>query len=132
LFLLEEKGSELDKLLVDAVALPPVERADLLYNSQSLEKAHQGAAQLGDTTAPAADDKVELHYVCFVKNADNHLFELDGRRKGPLDRGALADDEDVLSEPALQKGVRAFLKREEEAGGGDLRFSLIVLAPSFD
>lgn len=57
---------------------------------------------------------------------------MDGRRKGPLDRGALNPDDDVLSEKALELGARSFLKREEEAGGGDLRFSLIVLGPSLD
>ena len=57
---------------------------------------------------------------------------MDGRRKGPLDRGALTDDEDVLSEKALNLGVRNFLKREQESGGGDLRFSLIVLSPKLD
>lgn len=57
---------------------------------------------------------------------------MDGRRKGPLERGVLGADEDVLSEKALNLGVRSFLKREQEAGGGDLRFSLIALAPSFD
>ena len=71
--------------------------------------------------------------MCFVKSEKSgHLFELDGRRKGPLDRGELQAEEDVLSPAALEKGVRAFLKREAEAGGGDLRFSLIVLAASFD
>lgn len=75
---------------------------------------------------------MDLHYVCFVKSGDDRLWEMDGRRKGPLERGVLAADEDVLSEKALNLGVRSFLKREQEAGGGDLRFSLIALAPSFD
>lgn len=73
-----------------------------------------------------------MHYVCFVKSKDNNLWEMDGRRKGPLNRGPLAADEDVLSEKALDLAVRTFLKREAAAGGGDLRFSLIVLAESFD
>ena len=38
----------------------------------------------------------------------------------------------MLSERALELGVRAFLKREESAGGGELRFSLIALAEGFD
>ena len=42
----------------------------------------------------------------------------------------LGSDDDVLSQEALNKGVRSFLKREEQAGGGELRFSLIVLAES--
>ncbi|CAN9218815.1 unnamed protein product [Alternaria alternata] len=123
--------SNLAKLVNDAIPLKPIERADLLYESEALESAHQDAASGGDTAAPEADSDVDLHYVCFIKSDKNHLWELDGRRKGPLDRGALAPDEDVLSEKALDLGVRSFLKREAEAGGGELRFSLITLAESF-
>jgi ubiquitin carboxyl-terminal hydrolase L3 len=57
---------------------------------------------------------------------------MDGTRKGPLDRGALEEGEDMLSERALDLGVRAFLKREESAGEGELRFSLIALAEALD
>ncbi|KAF1990777.1 cysteine proteinase [Aulographum hederae CBS 113979] len=124
--------SNLETLLNEAIPLKPEPRADLLYESAALESAHQVAATGGDTSAPSANDSVDLHFVCFVKNADGHLWELDGRRKGPLDRGALPEGEDVLGEKALDLGVRSFLKREQEAGGGDLRFSLIVLAPGFD
>ena len=127
-----EAGSDLSTLIQQALPLAPLARADLLYESQALESAHQAAATTGDTEAPSADDKVELHYVCFVKTEDNRLWELDGRRKGPLERGSLAADDDVLSESALNLGVRAFLKREEEAGGGELRFSLIALSQTWD
>jgi ubiquitin carboxyl-terminal hydrolase L3 len=124
--------SDLAKLLNDAIPLKPIERADLLYDSEALESAHQSAATGGDTSAPAAEDNIDLHYVCFVKSQNNNLWELDGRRKGPLNRGQLSPDEDVLSEKALDLGVRNFLKRESAAGGGDLRFSLITLAESLD
>ena len=67
-----------------------------------------------------------------MKSGDNHLWELDGRRKGPLDRGLLGDDEDVLSETALKLGPRLFMQREAAAGAGDLRFSLITLAGSLE
>jgi len=127
-----EADSSLAKLLNDAISLKPMERADLLYESHALESAHQSAAAGGDTSAPSADDAVDLHYVCFVKSKTDHLWEMDGRRKGPLDRGQLSADEDVLSPKALDLGVRSFLKREAEAGGGDLRFSLIVLAESLN
>ncbi|CAO2654849.1 Nn.00g115820.m01.CDS01 [Neocucurbitaria sp. VM-36] len=127
-----ESNSNLAKLLNDAIPLKPIDRANLLYESKALESAHQAAASGGDTSAPAAEDNVDLHYVCFVKSKNNHLWEMDGRRKGPLDRGELSPDEDVLSEKALDLGVRSFLKREVAAGGGDLRFSLITLAESLD
>lgn len=127
-----EPNSDLAKLVQDAIPLNPQARADLLYESAALESAHQSAAGGGDTSAPDAEDNVDLHYVCFVKSQENNLWELDGRRKGPLNRGNLSADEDVLSEKALDLGMRSFLKRESEAGGGDLRFSLITLAESLD
>lgn len=125
--------SALAELLESATPLLPAERADLLYHSSALESAHQAAAVAGDTPAPSATDNVDLHYVCFVKSPrTNHLWELDGRRKGPLDRGPLEHpDDDVLSPKALDLGVRSFLKREADAGG-ELRFSLVVLAPTLE
>lgn len=125
-------GSDLEQLLKAAEQLPPIQRADLLYESKALESAHADAAKLGDTEAPQAEDNVDLHFVAFVKGADGRLWELDGRRKGPLERGRLADDEDVLSEKALDLGVRRFLKIEKEGGNPDLRFSLVSLGPHFD
>lgn len=127
-----EPGTDLDELVKKAVALDPKARAELLEDTEALETAHQAAAATGDSAAPSADDSIDLHYVCFVKGKNGHLWELDGRRKGPLDRGELGVEDDVLSPAALEKGVRAFLKREEEAGGGELRFSLITLAEGLD
>ena len=52
---------------------------------------------------------------------------MDGDRKGgPVDLGdSLEDDEDVLAEAGLSV-VRKFIERE---GGGNINFSLLVLAP---
>lgn len=125
-------GSDLDSLLKDAENLAPAQRADLLYDSKALESAHADAAKLGDTSAPAAEESVDLHFVAFVKGVDGTLWELDGRRKGPLARGVLGDGEDALSEKALELGVRRFLKVEAEGGNPDLRFSLVSLGPVFD
>lgn len=56
---------------------------------------------------------------------------MDGDRKGgPVDLGGggsgdLKDDEDVLDEAGLSF-VRKFIERE---GGGNMNFSLLVLAP---
>ncbi|KAL4896240.1 hypothetical protein BDV59DRAFT_130881 [Aspergillus ambiguus] len=125
-------GSDLDGLLREAEPLEPVARADLLYESKALESAHADAAKRGDTAAPQADDDVDLHFVAFVKGTDGRLWELDGRRRGPLARGELAADEDALSEKALELGVRRFLKTEAAAGNPDLRFSLVSLGAVFD
>lgn len=126
------KGSDLERLLKEAVPLKPEERAELLYQSSALEAAHATAAAKGDSSAPSAEAAVDLHFVAFVKGKSGELWELDGRRKGPLKRGVLGEEDDVLSEKGQQLGVQAFLKREEEAGGTELRFSVVMLGPSMD
>ena len=123
-----EDGSPLDTLLKRAVDLGPEDRAKLLETDTALAQAHLAAAERGDTTAPEASDDTDLHYVCFVKTDDGTLWELDGRRKGPVSRGQLGADDDVLSEQALQWGPLAFLGRES----ADLRFSCVALGPSLD
>jgi ubiquitin carboxyl-terminal hydrolase L3 len=44
----------------------------------------------------------------------------------------LGPEDDVLSEKGQELGVQAFLRREEEAGGGELRFSVVMLGPSLE
>ena len=127
-----EKGSDLEGLLREAVGLGPAARAELLHKSDALESAHASAASKGDSAPLPAESNVDLHYVCFVRSEKGNLWELDGRRKGPLLRGALDEGDDMLSPKALELGVRSFLRREQEAGGGELRFSLVALGPSFD
>lgn len=124
-----DPSSTLGKLLKESAPLAPTDRAEYLYNSPDLEQAHAASAAQGDTQAPNANDDIDLHYVAFVKAADGHLWELDGRRKGPIDRGVLDEGDDALSEKALDLGPRSFMKREVEAG--EMRFSLVALAPSF-
>ncbi|KAK1989303.1 ubiquitin carboxyl-terminal hydrolase, family 1 [Colletotrichum cereale] len=123
-----QKPSDLDTLIENAVPLDPVARAQLLEKTPALATAHREAASQGATEAPEASDDVDLHYVCFVRGEDGTLWELDGRRKGPLNRGQLDAGEDVLSEKALTWGPRKFLERE----GADLRFSAVALAGSLD
>jgi ubiquitin carboxyl-terminal hydrolase L3 len=124
-------GSELERLLSKAIPLKMADRARLLENSDVLESTHQAAAVKGDTEAPDANTGAKLgyHFVAFVKGKDGHVWELEGSRKGPLDRGLLKEDEDVLSEKALELGIKRYVKLEQEAGGRELRFSCIALAP---
>ena len=110
--------------------LDPRSRAKLIETNEDLATAHASAAAGGDTAAPLASDDIDLHYVAFIKTDKNNLWELDGSRKGPLNRGKLENDDDVLSEKALEFGPKRFLKLEEEAGGGEMRFSILALGPS--
>ncbi|KAH7324734.1 hypothetical protein B0I35DRAFT_348959 [Stachybotrys elegans] len=123
-----EKGSTLDEFIAKSIDLDPEHRSRLIEQTPALAEAHKEAASQGDTTAPEASDDVDLHYVCFAKGTDGALWELDGRRKGPIKRGELDENEDVLSANALNLGPLKFLERE----GGDLRFSAVALAGSLD
>ncbi|KAI1458036.1 ubiquitin carboxyl-terminal hydrolase [Annulohypoxylon moriforme] len=123
-----EPNTPLQNLIQSSIPLPPPDRSALLERTPELATAHHEAASQGATTAPSAQDDVDLHYVCFVKTEDGTLWELDGRRKGPIARGKLEDGEDVLSEKALLWGPLKFLER----GGGDMRFSCVALAGALE
>lgn len=124
-------GSILDQIREAALPKAMMERAKVLEDSDEFEKAHAEAVPLGDTPAPAtaSEDKSGQHFVSFVKARDGHLWELEGGRKGPLDRGALKDDEDLLSPAAVAMGLGRLMRIETEHDG-DLRFSAIALAPN--
>ena len=121
--------STLDKLLKEALPLKPLPRADVLYNSQALEKAHMAVAFKGDSAAPMAEEPNGYHFISFVKGDNGHLYELEGGwGQGPLDRGALDKDEDCLSEKALDLGVRRHIK----TANGNMEFSMVALATEPD
>ena len=124
-------STPLSHLITEALPLSPPERARLIETSPDLAAAHASAATEGDTNAPSADDSIDLHFVAFVKSPENNLWELDGRRKGPLNRGKLPEGEDILGDTAIALGPKKFLKREEETAGGEMRFSILALGPSF-
>jgi len=126
-------GSTLEQIKNEALPKTIWDRARVLENSEAFEKAHEDAAMLGDSVVPTPEEghRTGGHFVAFVKGKDGHLWEMEGGRKGPLDRGALAEDEDVLSPAALAKGLGRLIKNESEKGG-DLRFSVTALAENLE
>jgi ubiquitin carboxyl-terminal hydrolase L3 len=120
--------SDLAAIRSQAIPLDMVKRAEMLYNSEPFELAHKSVEQVGDSYASPAVERDGGHFVSFVKSGGK-LWELEGNRKGPLDRGNLADDEDVLSPRALDLGIKKIIKLNADGGGDDLRFSCIALAP---
>jgi len=109
-----------------AIPLDMTKRAEMLYNNEPFERAHKSVELAGDSAPDPTGELEGGHFVSFVKSGGK-LWELEGSRMGPLDRGSLADDEDVLSPRALDMGIKRIIKLNAE-GGGDLRFSCIALA----
>ena len=124
-------GSDLDDIRRRAIPLKMDDRADVIAASDRLYEASQIVAVKGDT-APLpeeAHDGLGQHFVAFVKANDGHLWELEGGRKGPLDRGVLGEYEDALSPKALSLGIKRVMDLQL-AESGDVRFSVIALAPT--
>ncbi|KAL6714183.1 hypothetical protein ACLMJK_008678 [Lecanora helva] len=120
-----KSDSVMMELIGQGTPLDPQARSQLLYDSPDVEAAHMAAARMGDTVVPSSEDPNGFHFITFVKGGDGGLWELNGGMKGPVCRGVLGEGEDVLSERALEWGVKGFLK---EAGSAEVGFSLVALA----
>lgn len=115
--------SPLGRLLPQLQTKDTNERIQLIEGSRAIEDIHAAIAQEGATAPPPAEDEVDLHFVCFVKGDDGTLYELDGRRVGPIAHTKLNQKEDMLSPKAVEI-VRQFIDRSS----GGLSFSLCALA----
>ncbi|KAL1306316.1 hypothetical protein AAFC00_004396 [Neodothiora populina] len=122
-----KRDSDLAAIRSLAIPLNVTERAGMLYNSEPFELAHKSVERAGDSYADLTGEREGGHFVCFVKSGGK-LWELEGSRMGPLDRGSLADNEDVLSPRALDMGIKRIIKLNEEEEGEELRFSCTALA----
>ena len=114
-------GSWLAGFAARTGSLDGFERASCLENDTELDSAHAEAGARGQSAVPDADDEVNLHFICFV-HVDGGLYELDGRRQGPLRRG------DTSAETFLADAAHViqtcFIAKAES-----VNFSLIALAP---
>jgi hypothetical protein len=70
--------------------------------------------------APNLDDKVDFHYVAFVA-VDGTLYELDGRKTGPLKCGDTTPDT-FLTDAARE--CRRYMERDPD----NIHFTLMALA----
>ncbi|OKL57292.1 hypothetical protein UA08_07512 [Talaromyces atroroseus] len=125
--------SELANLLEKAVPLGMHERAKLLNDTEKLFEENEAVARTGDSQPIDCDEFTATgnHFVAFVKGRDGHLWELEGSRKGPLDRGPLGEGDDAISDRALELGIKRLIDMRRE-GSGDLMFSCIALAPNVE
>jgi ubiquitin carboxyl-terminal hydrolase L3 len=119
--------SDLDKIRKAAIPLQMDRRAEMLHNNTAFETAHESVEQQGDSYTDEEVKREGGHFVSFVKSGGK-LWELEGNRKGPLDRGALEEDEDVLSPRALEMGIKRIIEMSKGEEGEDLLFSCIALA----
>ncbi|KAK1767900.1 peptidase C12, ubiquitin carboxyl-terminal hydrolase 1 [Phialemonium atrogriseum] len=123
-----EPNSLVTRLLETCSSLPPQERSLVLENSAELESVYEEVATQGISSIPDnAEDEVDFHYVCFVKShKSGRLYELDGDRKGPIDRGVVVQPEEDVLAPGGLNAIREYIECEP----GNTNFSLMALVCS--
>ncbi|KAK7030738.1 ubiquitin carboxyl-terminal hydrolase [Favolaschia claudopus] len=86
--------SPLAKFIEQCIDKTPEERSKLLETTPLFADIHAQAASSGQSAVPTNLD-TDLHFTCFVAapspKGEKRLIELDGRRNGPIDRGACTD-----------------------------------------
>ena len=95
------------------------ERAKALETNSLIAEKHADAASSGQTAAPSADEKVNLHFVAFV-SVNGVLYELDGRKERPVHWGECQRDE-LLSRGAV------VCKKYMACDPGEMRFTVVSL-----
>eukprot|EP01028_Stygiella_incarcerata_P011408 TRINITY_DN644_c0_g1_i1.p1 TRINITY_DN644_c0_g1~~TRINITY_DN644_c0_g1_i1.p1 ORF type:complete len:250 (-),score=83.01 TRINITY_DN644_c0_g1_i1:358-1107(-) len=120
--LLIRKGSFFSNFFSKTDDLSQSERAEVLEKSEELEAVHDEVANEGDTEAPDRDARVLLHFICFVEK-EGSLFELDGRKNGPICHGKTSADRLLEDSCAVIK--TNFMDVDPES----IEFTMVALGP---
>ena len=108
-----------DTTVEEAAAL-----VELLEQSIQLDSNY---GNQGQTEAPPASDSVEYHFIAYVKGRDNHLYELDGRRSGPVDLGESVEGAHILDDAKLVEKIQFYMDTTDESQRNN--FALMAIAP---
>lgn len=95
--------------------------ASYLEEDDELEETHESTAQEGQSEVVM---DVNTHFVAFVE-VGGHIYELDGRKEGPVNHGP-SSAETLLADAC--RVVKGFMERDPE----ELRFTIMALAPATD
>jgi ubiquitin carboxyl-terminal hydrolase L3 len=119
---LPPSDSYIGRLITQTNTMNPDERGRWLEVDEEIERAHVACGDLGQSEAQ--DEEVDTHFVAFV-NDGGKIYELDGRREGPILRGVIDTPEDFALR-VLDTIRTNFMERNPE----DIRFSILALAPT--
>ena len=113
-------GSSLKLFLDSSQDLTPEERGTLLESNEDICNAHHIYAKEGQTSAPTADSHIDNHFVAFV-HKNGFLYELDGRKAGPINHGKSSDETFVSDAARL---CRQFMAKDPN----NLNFTVVALS----
>ncbi|XP_044731459.1 ubiquitin carboxyl-terminal hydrolase [Chrysoperla carnea] len=110
----------LKKFLDEADGLDASKRGELLQNAEGIIQSHAEIALEGQTAAPEPSTPINFHFVAFV-HVDGDLYELDGRRSGPVNHGPTTPEKFVED---AAKVCKQYIERDPN----DVHFTVVALA----
>ena len=81
-----EKDSSIRQFIKESKQLEPEVKANKFEKNQTIATAHEKSSVEGQTEAPPASDSVEYHFISLIHNK-NTIYEMDGRKHGPINHG---------------------------------------------
>ncbi|KRX10270.1 hypothetical protein PPERSA_09654 [Pseudocohnilembus persalinus] len=115
-----KEGSILHKFYQDTKNLSPEERGKYFNKSESIKESHVEAVN-NESNQTQAQDEVNTHFIAFI-HKDGYLYEMDGRKKSPINHGETNEQKLLSDSCKVIKDV--FMKRDPE----ELNFATMVLA----
>lgn len=106
------------------------ETANLVEQLEQNIQLDSNFGSQGQTEAPDANETIDLHFITFVKGKNNHLYELDGRRTGPVDLGKSTSGENILDDSKLTEKIQFYMDNTDEENKHN--FAMMAIAPSLD
>jgi ubiquitin carboxyl-terminal hydrolase L3 len=98
------------RFLGETQALSPEQRATALDQNQTISQEHESIASAGVTSAQDAM-QTNLHFIAFVA-CDGDLYELDGRKAGPVNHGPTSEGRLLHDSVKVIKGVSSCMERK--------------------
>jgi ubiquitin carboxyl-terminal hydrolase L3 len=105
----------------------PVRKAEILEADDTIATMHDAATSSAENATSRGDlnDDIITHFialVCSNNSGDNILYELDGRKAGPIAHGP-------TTPATLLQDSTVVIKKFMERDPGEIRFTFLALAP---
>eukprot|EP00920_Eleutheroschizon_duboscqi_P034079 GHVT01081754.1.p3 GENE.GHVT01081754.1~~GHVT01081754.1.p3 ORF type:complete len:178 (+),score=42.50 GHVT01081754.1:576-1109(+) len=108
------------RFFAKSAKLSPEERAKALEEDTEIEKAHHDAEQQGQSRVPPPEEEIDVHFVTLVP-FDGCLFELDGRKKFPINHGP------TTKATFLKDAAKIARSNFIDVNPSDIRFQMIAI-----